>query len=75
MWTIRVYDSMIMSKLIYGLNSLSLPHADKERIDALHFKELRQLLNLPHAYISRITNQLVLALANQRARLKKEDQS
>ena len=34
-------------------------------------KGLRKILSIPHAYISRVTNEQVLASANRRARLNK----
>ena len=70
-WKIRVYDSVILSKLVYGLNSLSLTDTDKRKLYAFHMKGLRKILSIPHAYISRVTNEQVLASANHRARLNK----
>ena len=70
-WKIRVYDSVILSKLVYGLNSLSLTDTDNNKLDAFHMKGLRKILSIPHAYISRVTNEQVLASANRRARLNK----
>ena len=56
-------------KLVYGLSSLSLTDTDKRKLDAFHMKGLRKILSIPHAYISRVTNEQVLASANHRARL------
>ena len=70
-WKLRVYDAVITTKLLYGLESASLSNTYKKRLDAFQNKGLRNILGIKHAYFSRIRNQQVIATANQETKLKK----
>ena len=74
-WKLRVYDAVITTKLLYGLESASSSNTDKKRLDAFQNKGLRKILGIKHAYFSRIRNQQVIATANQEAKPKKHKNS
>ena len=56
----RIYDSVVLSKLLYSLDSLWSLKADRCRLDAFHCRCLRRILGIPHSFISRISNTSVL---------------
>ena len=60
----KIYDSVVLSKLLYSLDSLWLLKADRARLDAFHCKSLRRILGIPSAYISRVSNASVLQKAS-----------
>ena len=74
-WKLRVYDAVITTKLLYGLESASLSNTDKKRLDAFHNKGFRKNLGIKHAYFYRVRNQQVIATANQETKLKKHRNS
>ena len=41
-WKIRVYDAVIVAKLMYGLTSIPLSKADANKIDAFQMRGLRK---------------------------------
>eukprot|EP00972_Heterocapsa_arctica_P087360 12883775-Heterocapsa_arctica.AAC.1 len=43
-WKLRVYDAVIVSKLLYGLEALSLTDADVAKLDAFQIRGLRKIL-------------------------------
>ena len=45
---IQIYDAVIRSKLVYGLESLQLTKAWQNRINAFQLKGLRKILKLLH---------------------------
>ena len=60
----RVYESCVLGKLLYSLDSIWLLSADRNRLDVFHCRCLRRLLGIPHSYISRVTNADVLNRAH-----------
>ena len=60
----KIYDSVVLSKLLYSLDSLWLLKADRARLDAFHCKSLRRIWGIPSAYISRVSNASVLQKAS-----------
>ena len=42
-----------MNKLLYGVETMQLPKADQDRIDAFQLKMLRRVLNVPPTHIDR----------------------
>ena len=44
-WKLRVYDAVIVAKLMYGLSSIPLPKADANKIDAFQMRGSRQNKN------------------------------
>ena len=69
-WKLRVHDAVIISKLLYGLESASWTNAEYERIDAFQIKALRKMLGIKHSYHSHVSNESVMQAANRRIRLK-----
>ena len=62
---IELYAAIVLPKLLYNLESVWLLQADKRRLDGFHARCLRQILSIPSAYVSRISNKEVLEKANQ----------
>ena len=57
---IELYKSLILSKFLYGLQTVWLSKVLRRRIDGFHCSCLRQILGIPHSYVSRVTNVQVL---------------
>ena len=60
---VQIYMAVVISKVLYSLDSLWLLKADLRRLDAFHCRSLRQILKIPCSYISRISNEDVLTEA------------
>ena len=52
-WKLRVYDSVIKSKLLYGLETIQLTGNEQSRLDAFQMKGYRRILGIPHTHIDR----------------------
>ena len=60
-WKIRVFDSILRSKILYGLECIQLTQSDMAKLNAFQMKGLRRILKFPPTFIDRsITNQRVL---------------
>jgi hypothetical protein len=59
-WKLRVYDAVITSKLLYGLESASLTKPDFARLYSFQMKALRNMLGVPQSYHSREPNEEVM---------------
>ena len=60
-WKIRVFDSILRSKILYGLECIQLTQSDMAKLNAFQMKGLRRILKFPPTFIDRsITNQSVL---------------
>ena len=57
---LEVYGSHVISKLVYGLQTMWLSKRQRIKLDGFHCKHLRKILNIPHSFISRIPNKTVL---------------
>ena len=69
---VRVFDAVIRSKLMYGLESAHLLTHDLDRLDTFHRRGLRKILNIPTTYAQMIqgidrtnNNELVYQKANE----------
>ena len=60
---IIIYNSCVLSKLLYSLESVWLLKADRARLDAFHYRCLRRLLGIAPSFFSRIPNAEVLRKA------------
>ena len=59
-WKIRVFDSILRSKVLYGLECIQLTQSDVVKLNAFQMKGLRRILHLPPTFVDRsITNQRV----------------
>ena len=61
----QLYRACVVSKLMYGLESLWLLQRDLHRLDAFHAKCLRQICHIPPSFISRVSNATVLQAARE----------
>ena len=60
-----VFDAVIRSKLVYGLESVMIPSFLMSKLNALQLNGLRKILNMKTTYIDRAnTNQEVFRRAN-----------
>ena len=59
----QLYQSLILSKFLYGLQIVWLSKVMRQRVDALYCQGLRKILGIPHPYISRVSNATVLERA------------
>ena len=64
-WKIQVYNAVIISKLIYELETMYLNDSLIKRLDAFHMRGLRHILGIEHAYWSRTSNEEIIEKANE----------
>lgn len=65
-WKLVVYNSMIRSKLLYGLETLELTTGLLSKLEAVQLRGLRKILHMSTTYINRAnTNLEVYRRANQ----------
>ena len=55
-WKLQVYDAVVISQLVYGLETMYLNEGLKNRLDAFHMRGIRHILGIEHAYWSRTFN-------------------
>ena len=66
-WKLQVYNSVIKSTLLYGLETIHITKAQIDRLNAFHLKGLRYILDLTHTFIDRAnTNELIWKTANEK---------
>ena len=56
---LEIDGSHVISKLMYGLQTMWLSKRQSIKLDGFHCKHLRKILNIPHSFISRIPNKTV----------------
>ena len=52
----KIFQSVFISTLIYGLDALTLQDKHLKRIDALYYRFLRRIVGIKASYYSRISN-------------------
>ena len=57
---IRIFEACVPSKLLYCLHTAWLNKAELRRLNAFQAKCVRKILNIPHSFVSRISNKIVL---------------
>lgn len=73
-WQIIVYDAVIRSKLLYGLETVQLTEAMYKKIDAFQLRGLRKILKMQTTFMNRAnTNKKVYEAATQAAYARVED--
>ena len=73
-WKIQVYNSVIKSTLLYGLETVHITKAQIDRLNAFHIKGLRNLLKMKHSFIDRNnTNKLIWETANKTIKEENKD--
>ena len=61
-----VYDAVIRSKLVYGLNCVHIPEAVITQLNAFQLKGLRKILKITTTFVDRThTNKMVFEQANR----------
>ena len=63
---VRIYESCVEPKLLYGLETLWLRQGERSRVDAFQARCLRRAIGVAHSYISRVSNASVLQQAGRR---------
>jgi len=63
-WKLQVYNAVIISRLLYGIESLELTDSLKTRLDAFQIRGLRHILGIEHSFWSRVTNKEIIEKAN-----------
>ena len=59
----RVFESCVLSVLVYGLKTAWFGAVARRRLDGFHARCLRKLMGIPPAYISRVSNATVFTSA------------
>ena len=60
-WKLRVLDAVLLSKLMYGLDTMQLTKNELQKLDSFQMKMLRRILSVPPTFVDRQwTNQKVL---------------
>ena len=60
---LAIFDSCVLSKLLYNMHSLCLNTSEARRVDAFHVRCLRKILKIPPSFYSRVSNTTVLEQA------------
>ena len=63
-WKLQVYNAVIVSQLVYGLETMYLNESLLKRLDAFQMTGIRHILGIEHAYWSRTSNLEILEKAN-----------
>ena len=63
-WKLQVYNAVIVSQLVYGLETMYLNESLLKRLDAFQMTGIRHILGIQHAYWSRTSNLEILEKAN-----------
>ena len=57
---LRIFESLVESKLLYSLNSICLTQAQEKKLDGFQARCLRAIIGVKPSYISRVSNKEVL---------------
>ena len=60
---VELLNSLVVSKLLYGLSTMWLGSAQRRRIDGFYARALRRILGIPSSFISRVSNKCVFERA------------
>ena len=58
----RIYEACVLSKLLYGLQTMWLTKAQRQKLDGFHARCLRRICAIKHAYYSRVSNAAVFQI-------------
>ena len=65
-WEIQVFNAVILSKLLYGLETLQFTEKSLNRINTIHAKGFRRTFDVPSTYIDRAySNHELFNMANE----------
>ena len=62
-WKIQVYNATVKAQLMYGLETSALSTVQLKKLDTFQQRGLRAILNIEPAWISRVSNDSVMAQA------------
>eukprot|EP00959_Pyramimonas_sp_CCMP1952_P110992 2321958-Pyramimonas_sp.AAC.1 len=54
---LKFFQALVTSKVMYSLNSAWLNKAERKRLDGFQARCLRRILHIPHACVSRVSNE------------------
>ena len=57
---VTLYRAVVVSKLLYNLESVWTLQADRNRLNSFHAQCLRKICRIPCAYVSRVSNHSIL---------------
>ena len=60
----QIYEACVVSKLMYGIETVWLRKHERARLDAYHARCLRRIYGIASSYYSRVSNQEVLRIAD-----------
>ena len=72
-WKLQVYNAVVISQLVYGLETMYLNDSLIKRPDAFHIRGIRHILGIEHAYWSRTSNLEIMEKANAILNAGKKD--
>ena len=61
----QIYNALVISQLVYGLETMYLNESLLKRLDAFQMKGIRHILGIEHAYWSRCSNEKLVERANK----------
>ena len=65
-WKLEVYNAVVVSKLIYGLETLQFNNSTFNKINSFQMKGLRKIMNIPPTFIDRsTTDDMVFNICNE----------
>ena len=62
---IQIFNAVVLTRLLYSLNSAWLNVAEIRRLNGFHCRCLRSILNIKVAFISRVSNATILEKSGQ----------
>ena len=62
----QIFDACIVTKTLYGLHTAWVSKAEQRRLDGFHARCMRRIYKIPHAYVSRVSNDAVFARSRSR---------
>ena len=63
---VEIFMACIASKVFYNIETLWLLSSDSSRLDAFHIRCLRRIYKIPPSFVSRVSNETVLAISGQK---------
>ena len=61
---VLVFSSVVISQLLYALDSLHITKTNFRKLDAFHQRGLRYVLNILPPHIPKVSNENILKMAN-----------
>ena len=71
-WKLRVFDAVIISKLLYKLEAIPFTEQSCKQVDAFQYRGLRQILGIKHSLLVRSQEQTSSPDSKQKAKTEGE---